>query len=192
MLLLSALILAFLSIEIYGQNSYGPAPSAPPAYPNPQPTQPPYTPVINTQPQYTPVQSLYVTTPPAAPETGYGGEAEIGPAGYPLPTCYTNADGFMCCNKELENLMDNTYRNLSRSRDGKWKPCNFHQVAVATQRNAQKHFGINFEIVVGAGDYASKNYFIKDMICKIKRESSIILAFATPNFLIFNNYLFLS
>uniref|UniRef100_A0A915NR98 Uncharacterized protein n=1 Tax=Meloidogyne floridensis TaxID=298350 RepID=A0A915NR98_9BILA len=116
MLLLSALILAFLSIEIYGQNSaYGPAP---PAYPNPQPTQPPYA----------PVQSSYVTTPPAAPETGYGGEAEIGPAGYPFPTCYTNADGFMCCNRELENLMDNTYRNLSRSRDGKWKTCNLHQV----------------------------------------------------------------
>uniref|UniRef100_A0A915MXP2 Uncharacterized protein n=1 Tax=Meloidogyne javanica TaxID=6303 RepID=A0A915MXP2_MELJA len=66
MLFLFALILAFLSIGIYGQNpAYGPAP---PAYPNPQPTQPPYT----------PVQSPYVTTPPAAPETGYGGEAEIG------------------------------------------------------------------------------------------------------------------
>nr|CAD2131092.1 unnamed protein product [Meloidogyne enterolobii] len=170
MLLLFALILAFLSIEIYGQNSYGPAP---PAYPNPQPTQPhmlPFNPLMSQ-----PLQLLLKLDMVEKQKL-------VGPAGYPLPTCYTNADGFMCCNKELENLMDNTYRNLSRSRDGKWKPCNFHQVAVATQRNAQKHFGINFEIVVGAGDYASKNYFIKDMICKIKRESSIILAFATPNF----------
>ncbi|KAI1725818.1 ground-like domain-containing protein [Ditylenchus destructor] len=99
---------------------------------------------------------------------------------FPLPQCYVNADGFMCCNKELEQLMDSTYKNLSQSRNGKWKKCNIHQVAVAIQKNAQDKFGVDFEAVVGAGDYASKNYFSQDLICKIKRDTSFIMAFGSP------------
>uniref|UniRef100_A0A1I8BUD6 Ground-like domain-containing protein n=1 Tax=Meloidogyne hapla TaxID=6305 RepID=A0A1I8BUD6_MELHA len=184
-MLLYALILTFLSIEIYGHNSYEPAPQAPynpaPIHPPYAPaTQPPYAPAHNTQPPYIPPtqppyapathppynpvpQPSYAPTP-APPAAEPYGEAALGAAGFPLSSCYTNDDGFMCCNKELENLMDNTYRNLSRSREGKWKTCNLHQVAVATQRNAEKHFGVDFEIVVGAGDFASKNYFTKDMV----------------------------
>uniref|UniRef100_A0A1I8BT49 Ground-like domain-containing protein n=1 Tax=Meloidogyne hapla TaxID=6305 RepID=A0A1I8BT49_MELHA len=179
-MLLYALILTFLSIEIYGHNSYEPAPQAPynpaPIHPPYAPaTQPPYAPAHNTQPPYIPPtqppyapathppynpvpQPSYAPTP-APPAAEPYGEAALGAAGFPLSSCYTNDDGFMCCNKELENLM----------------------VAVATQRNAEKHFGVDFEIVVGAGDFASKNYFTKDMICKIKRDNSIILAFSTPS-----------
>ncbi|KAF7639379.1 Ground-like domain-containing protein [Meloidogyne graminicola] len=167
------LILILLSFEIiFGQNPYEQVPSVP--YAPPLPTQPPYAPQPLLQNQYTPV--------PTKPSLAVGNYEEAGISSFPLPNCYLNNDGFMCCNKELENLMDNTYRNLSRSRNGEWKKCNIHQVAVATQRNAEKHFGVDFELVVGAGDYASKNYFSKDLvkICKIKRENSIILAFATP------------
>ena len=93
-----------------------------------------------------------------------------------------NDDGFVCCNRSLEELMISTYQNLSQSRNGQWKKCNIHQVAVNLQRNAENHFKTQFETVVGAGDYASKNYFSKDLICKIKRDSSYIMAFATPTF----------
>jgi hypothetical protein len=72
----------------------------------------------------------------------------------------------MCCNKELEKLMDKTYSELAGSRGGHWKKCNYHQVvkyqqqsnislvilsqvATAVQRKAENHFGVDFETVAG-------------------------------------------
>lgn len=83
--------------------------------------------------------------------------------------------------KELEKLMDQTYTDLAKSRGGNWKKCNYHQIAVAVQRKAEDHFGVDFESVSGPGDFASKTYFNQDLICKIKRGTSYVLAFATPN-----------
>ncbi|CAD5215154.1 unnamed protein product [Bursaphelenchus okinawaensis] len=124
------------------------------------------------------------TTPPPAdeysqPRTPVGGAKTIQ---FPLKSCYLNDDGFMCCNKELETLMSDTYDQLSKSRNGKWKKCNIHQVTVAVQRAAEQRFDVQFEAVTGAGDFASKNNFSGDLVCKIKRDSSYILAYATPNF----------
>ena len=91
--------------------------------------------------------------------------------GFPLPSCYINNDGFMCCSKSLETLMDDTYRKLKASRPD-WNIGNIDQVATAVQRAAQKRFNVSFETVTGVADYASKNYFSGDMICKIKRDTS--------------------
>ena len=68
------------------------------------------------------------------PDTYYIWGLTIGRLGsqnrpFPLESCYLNKDGFMCCNKELEKLMDQTYLDLSKSRDGHWKKCNYHQVS---------------------------------------------------------------
>lgn len=68
--------------------------------------------------------------------------------------------------------MSNTYETLAKSRNGKWKKCNIHQVTVAIQRAAQERFDVQFEAVTGAGDFASKNNFSGDLVCKIKRDSS--------------------
>uniref|UniRef100_A0A914I094 Ground-like domain-containing protein n=1 Tax=Globodera rostochiensis TaxID=31243 RepID=A0A914I094_GLORO len=168
-----------------GQDAYPgePAPPPPPAPVYGPPAKAPSVPGYPAAVQVGPPQ--YMPAQPPLRETSYGGCAGGGGEcptenGFPLPTCYLNKDGFMCCNKQLENLLDNTYRNISKSRGGKWKRCNLHQVAVATQRNAEKLFGVDFETVVGAGDFAAKNYFNQDLICKIKRENSIIMAFASP------------
>ncbi|KAL3119611.1 hypothetical protein niasHT_006697 [Heterodera trifolii] len=181
LLLLSSLFPRVLGQQnAYSAGGSAPSPQSAPLYGPPArtPALPAYPPpVVQVGPQYPPPQ-------PPLRETSYGGcaagECAAVENAFPVPTCYLNKDGFMCCNKELENLMDNTYRNISRSRGGKWKRCNIHQVAVSTQRNAEKHFGVDFETVVGAGDFAAKNYFNQDLICKIKRENSIILAFASP------------
>ncbi|KAI6241702.1 Ground-like domain protein [Aphelenchoides fujianensis] len=142
--------------------------------------------------------------PAPVPQAGYGDqeaseaqgaaaedETPKGPG--PLPECYINDDGFLCCNKassfqctcfliELEKLMSDTYDSLSKSRDGKWKKCNRHQVSVSIQNAATEKFKHDFEVVTGAGDYASKNNFDGNLLCKIKREKSIILAYGTPTF----------
>ncbi|KAI6187762.1 Ground-like domain protein [Aphelenchoides besseyi] len=139
----------------------------------------------------TPPPPAYGEQPTPAPQSGYdadqseaqGAAAEEEPKGPgPLPECYINPDGFLCCNKELEQLMSDTYDKLSKSRDGKWKKCNRHQVSVAVQKAATEKFQHDFEVVTGAGDYASKNNFDSNLLCKIKRERSIILAYGTPHF----------
>ncbi|KAH7722542.1 Protein GRD-15 [Aphelenchoides avenae] len=99
---------------------------------------------------------------------------------FPLESCYVNKDGFMCCNKDLEELMDKVYNTLANSRNGKWKKCNIHQVAVAVQRAAKDRFDVDFEAVSGAGDFSAKINFSSDLVCKIKRDSAFMLAYATP------------
>ncbi|KAH7716146.1 Protein GRD-15 [Aphelenchoides avenae] len=165
--------------QSYGQspaNSYPPpgyGPQAPPQYqaplPPPPPQQPSQTRGYNAPP--------YGAQRPAneVPQTPYDQgavvNAEAQARGFPLPSCYVNKDGFMCCSKELENLMDGTYTRLSTSRNGKWKKCNLQQVANAIQKDAEARFGVSFETVAGAGDYASKINFSRDLLCKIRREA---------------------
>src|SRR5689334_4264647 len=93
--------------DVGGGNGYGnvPAPTQPPP-PAPAPSYP--------------EESAVDTSQDAQNRNKAGGSKNLQ---FPLPQCYVNADGFMCCNKELEQLMDNTYRNLSESRNGKWKKC---------------------------------------------------------------------
>ncbi|CAD5220944.1 unnamed protein product [Bursaphelenchus xylophilus] len=157
-------------------NGYGeaatPAPVPQSGYDAPAPTSPP--------------ASGYDVPPTSAPADEYSQPRNPAEGAktiqFPLKSCYLNDDGFMCCNKELEKLMSDTYDQLSKSRNGKWKKCNIHQVTVAVQRAAEQRFDVQFEAVTGAGDFASKNNFSGDLVCKIKREASYILAYATPNF----------
>jgi hypothetical protein len=99
---------------------------------------------------------------------------------WPLPSCYLNKHGFMCCSTELEDVITKTYNRLDKSRNGKWKKCNLQQIANAVQKACESHFGVPFEVISGAGDYASKINFSKDLLCKIKSDKQFITAFATP------------
>uniref|UniRef100_A0A0K0CV27 Uncharacterized protein n=1 Tax=Angiostrongylus cantonensis TaxID=6313 RepID=A0A0K0CV27_ANGCA len=46
---------------------------------------------------------------------------------YPLPQCYTNDSGFMCCNSKLEQVMKQVFDELAS--DNKWNRCNAQKLA---------------------------------------------------------------
>ncbi|KJH47929.1 hypothetical protein DICVIV_05996 [Dictyocaulus viviparus] len=50
---------------------------------------------------------------------------------YPLPQCYTNDSGFMCCNSELEQVMKDVLNELTS--DSKWQSCNVQKIANVLQ-----------------------------------------------------------
>ncbi|KAK0396285.1 hypothetical protein QR680_001656 [Steinernema hermaphroditum] len=99
---------------------------------------------------------------------------------FPLPSCYLNEAGYLCCNKEQEMVMNKAYDNITKTRGGNFKKCNIHQITVKLQEDLQKHFKVDFEAVSAVGDFASKNYFSQDFICKIKRDDVYMLGFGTP------------
>uniref|UniRef100_A0A914C462 Ground-like domain-containing protein n=1 Tax=Acrobeloides nanus TaxID=290746 RepID=A0A914C462_9BILA len=99
---------------------------------------------------------------------------------YPLPECYTNDSGFMCCNKELESVMDDAFDELKNRKNSNWHSCNVQQIANGIQKAIEGHFNSTFEVIAGIGDYASKSHFYHNYICKMERDNRFLLAYATP------------
>ncbi|WKX94747.1 hypothetical protein Q1695_011761 [Nippostrongylus brasiliensis] len=129
---------------------------------DPEPKQLPSRPYFNT----------YINPP--APEPNYAA-----PPKYPLPQCYTNDSGFMCCNQKLEQIMKDTFAELVA--DEKWNTCNVQRIANKLQNRTQCAFNTDFEVLAGIGDFASKTHFYSDLICKIEAAGRFMLAYATPN-----------
>ncbi|TMS35954.1 hypothetical protein L596_003236 [Steinernema carpocapsae] len=157
--------LVYLLCLCASAQDYGNKPPAEAGYPAPPPPPPaPY---------------MEATSPPidAALIDNYG---IMNQNDFPLPSCYLNDAGYLCCNKEQEMVMNKAYDNITQSRGGKFKKCNIHQIAVKMQDDLQEHFKMDFESVSAAGDFASKSYFSQDFICKIKRDDVYMLSFATP------------
>lgn len=75
----------------------------------------------------------------------------------------------MCCNQELEELMLRSFNELKKSKPN-WSSANIDQISMQVQKNAEQHFGIQFEVIVGVGDFASKSNFYSDKLCKINWE----------------------
>uniref|UniRef100_A0A0N4Z586 Ground-like domain-containing protein n=1 Tax=Parastrongyloides trichosuri TaxID=131310 RepID=A0A0N4Z586_PARTI len=116
-----------------------------------------------------PITTPSTTTTTAAPKNDY-----------PLESCYTNKSGFMCCNRQLEELMHRTFNDLLKSRGGRWNKCNIQEIANKIQSHAQDQFSLNFESIAGIGDFASKSNFYGNNICKIEVGGRFLLAYATP------------
>ncbi|VDL65290.1 unnamed protein product [Nippostrongylus brasiliensis] len=119
-----------------------------------------------------PYSNTYINPP--APEPTY-----VAPPKYPLPQCYTNDSGFMCCNQKLEQIMKDTFAELVA--DEKWNTCNVQRIANKLQNRTQCAFNTDFEVLAGVGDFASKTHFYSDLICKIEAAGRFMLAYATPN-----------
>ncbi|VDN01350.1 unnamed protein product [Thelazia callipaeda] len=99
---------------------------------------------------------------------------------FPLPECYTNDAGYLCCNKDMEILMYNVYSQIMT--DSKFHRCNIQFIANEMNKHLQTHFNSSFETVVGLGDFASKSHFYSNQICKIKVGERYVLAYGTPRY----------
>uniref|UniRef100_A0A9J2P1Q3 Ground-like domain-containing protein n=1 Tax=Ascaris lumbricoides TaxID=6252 RepID=A0A9J2P1Q3_ASCLU len=87
---------------------------------------------------------------------------------YPLPQCYTNKSGFMCCNKMLETEMQRTFNQLKASQYGTFKTCNTQKIANVLQQNLQRCFNSSFETIAAIDDFASMIHFYSDHVCKLE------------------------
>ncbi|KAF8363654.1 hypothetical protein PRIPAC_90577 [Pristionchus pacificus] len=95
----------------------------------------------------------------------------------PLPQCFHNPTGYVCCNEELNDLMVDTWTTLEQR--PKFQPCNVNLIATHIQLNAQRHFNTSFETIVAYDDFAQKINFRGDMVCKVELGNRFILAYAT-------------
>lgn len=151
------------------QNFVPPLPVAPVA-PLP-PSLPPPPPSFIPPPPPAPIAVPPPAPPPPDPqiETERRALAEQ-EANYPLPSCYTNNDKFMCCNNRLENVMDQSYELLKNAHGDEYNACNINKIAQVLSEQAEKKFGRQFEVVVGNSDFISKSHFFEDQYCKMKRD----------------------
>ncbi|KAF8384492.1 grd-9 [Pristionchus pacificus] len=97
----------------------------------------------------------------------------------PLPKCFHNPTGYVCCNEALNDLMVDTYTALEQR--PKFHACNIQLIATHLQLNAQRHFNTSFETLVGYEDFAQKINFRGDLVCKVELGSRYMIAYATAS-----------
>ncbi|MFH4975597.1 hypothetical protein AB6A40_002306 [Gnathostoma spinigerum] len=100
------------------------------------------------------------------------------PPGAPRPQCFTNEYGFMCCNRKLQALMEQTYQFLSTK--PYWNTCNIQLVCNIMQKSLEDRFLVSFEMIAGLSDFAAKAHFYGNYLCKIKQGDRYLLAYAAP------------
>ncbi|KAK6016881.1 ground-like domain protein [Ostertagia ostertagi] len=98
---------------------------------------------------------------------------------YPLPQCYTNDSGFMCCNRELERVMRDVLEELTA--DKGWQTCNVQKIANTLQNRTQSIFNTDFEALAGLGDFASKTHFTMISYARLSSRADSCCCYATPN-----------
>uniref|UniRef100_A0A1I7XGP7 Ground-like domain-containing protein n=1 Tax=Heterorhabditis bacteriophora TaxID=37862 RepID=A0A1I7XGP7_HETBA len=96
----------------------------------------------------------------------------------PLRECFFNPSGYACCNRELNQVIINTYQELAATSN--FDNCNTQRIANALQKNCQNRFGIHFEAVVGLNDYAQRVNFRGNYVCKVEMGGRYMLAYGTP------------
>ncbi|CAI2355399.1 unnamed protein product [Caenorhabditis sp. 36 PRJEB53466] len=96
----------------------------------------------------------------------------------PLQTCFHNPSGYVCCNLELNNVVESTYKEIRESPN--FNACNLQIIANKVQRASEKMFGHPFESVVAHADFAQNINFAGDLVCKLEIDGKYIMAYGTP------------
>ncbi|CAI2354496.1 unnamed protein product [Caenorhabditis sp. 36 PRJEB53466] len=106
----------------------------------------------------------------------YGRRGEGGNNTFPLPSCFYNPSGYVCCNLMLNELMTSSFEEVRT----KTNLCNVHKFSTRLQKHSEKIFQTQFETIVSFQDFSQKIHFKKDLVCKIEIDGRFILAYATP------------
>uniref|UniRef100_A0AC34FPS6 Ground-like domain-containing protein n=1 Tax=Panagrolaimus sp. ES5 TaxID=591445 RepID=A0AC34FPS6_9BILA len=95
----------------------------------------------------------------------------------PLPVCFYNPTGYVCCNKQLNDLIVDTYTELEAR--PKFHTCNINAIATMLQMKAETRFNTTFETIAGFEDFAQKIHFNGDLACKVEIGGKYMLAYGT-------------
>uniref|UniRef100_A0A1I7TFA2 Ground-like domain-containing protein n=1 Tax=Caenorhabditis tropicalis TaxID=1561998 RepID=A0A1I7TFA2_9PELO len=96
----------------------------------------------------------------------------------PLQTCFHNPSGYVCCNLELNNVVESTYKEIKESPN--FNACNLQVIANKLQRASEKMFEHPFESVVSHADFAQNINFAGDLVCKLEIDGKYMIAYGTP------------
>ncbi|CAJ0586196.1 unnamed protein product, partial [Mesorhabditis spiculigera] len=102
-----------------------------------------------------------------------------------IPGCYVNGKGFVCCNKHLETVIDNTMeaihqKQLEQEAKTGQPACNLQASANLLQKAAEGVFGVSFESLLAPTDFASRTRFMDDLMCKTEQNGKYVIMYATP------------
>ncbi|GMR32452.1 hypothetical protein PMAYCL1PPCAC_02647, partial [Pristionchus mayeri] len=100
------------------------------------------------------------------------------PAKLPLPSCFYNPSGYVCCNRELYHFIEDTYRGIL-ARPG-YNPCNIQTAINSLHTSAETKFNVTMEAVLALDDFAQKVRFRGNLACKLDLEGKYIMMYATP------------
>ncbi|GMT04398.1 hypothetical protein PENTCL1PPCAC_26572, partial [Pristionchus entomophagus] len=113
-----------------------------------------------------------------APATGNIQYSFPPPTKLPLPSCFYNPAGYVCCNRDLYHFIEDSFRALL-ARPG-FNPCNIQSSVNSLHRTAEQRFNVSMEAVVGLDDFAQKVRFRGSLACKLEVEGKYIMMYATP------------
>ncbi|KHJ88939.1 ground-like domain protein, partial [Oesophagostomum dentatum] len=96
----------------------------------------------------------------------------------PLPSCFYNPSGYVCCNLQLNNLIEDTFEEIKNVQT--YSACNIAKMANIIQEKSEKMFGHPFESIVALSDFAQNVHFAGDLVCKVEIDGKYMLTYATP------------
>nr|CDJ85902.1 Ground region domain containing protein [Haemonchus contortus] len=96
----------------------------------------------------------------------------------PLPSCFYNPSGYVCCNLQLNNLIEDTFEMIKTKQSH--SDCNIARMANIIQQKSEEMFGHPFESVVALSDFAQNVHFAGDLVCKVEIDGKYMLTYATP------------
>ncbi|RCN49999.1 ground-like domain protein [Ancylostoma caninum] len=94
---------------------------------------------------------------------------------FPLPKCFYNPTGYVCCNEELNDLMVKTYSELESK--PRFHTCNVQALANTLQKRLENRFNETFETIAAYDDFAQKVHFRGDLVCKVELGGRFMLAY---------------
>ncbi|KAK6757674.1 hypothetical protein RB195_015470 [Necator americanus] len=96
----------------------------------------------------------------------------------PLPSCFYNPSGYVCCNLQLNNLIEDTFQEIKNIQE--YSGCNIAKMANTIQKKSEEMFGHPFESIVALSDFAQNVHFAGDLVCKVEIDGKYMLTYATP------------
>ncbi|CAB3397944.1 unnamed protein product [Caenorhabditis bovis] len=96
----------------------------------------------------------------------------------PLQNCFYNPSGYVCCNLQLNNVIEEAYKEIREAPD--FNSCNLQKIANKVQHVSEKAFEHPFETLVAHADFAQNINFAGDLVCKLEIDGKYLIAYGTP------------
>ncbi|UMM36912.1 hypothetical protein L5515_008865 [Caenorhabditis briggsae] len=156
-----------IPMSSYAIAKYAVVPSyaLPPAYPTP----PSYPIAYPTPPAYV-RPPVYVAAPPTTTTT-------TTTTTIPPPKCFQNSHGYKCCNRQLDQFLDEAVSQIQRP---EWQRCNLQRFATQLQQQTQAIFNHSMEAIVASGHMENISQYRGDLYCKKRSmDGKVVLIYGS-------------
>ncbi|EFP06023.1 CRE-GRD-12 protein [Caenorhabditis remanei] len=121
-----------------------------------------------TPPAYVRPPPVYVTPPPTTTTTT---------TTIPPPKCFQNTHGYKCCNRMLDQFLDQKVVEMQKP---EWQRCNLQRFATQLQQETQMMFNHSMEAIVASGDMENLSQYRGDLYCKKRSlDGKVVLIYGS-------------